>query len=256
MNQPIISIITVTYNNLNGLKKTVENISQLPQSNIEHIIVDGKSTDGSVDYLYNIDLKHTLWTSEEDKGIYDAMNKGIKLCKGNWLIFMNAGDIFNSSKILEDVTLPEEPAVLYGNCLIDYETGFSRLMSAKPLNSFWKGLPFSHQTVIMHKSFLKTGFELSYRYCADYALIYKLFLEQIPFINTHKEIANISAGGVSDNKRYLATAEVYKIGKNLNSKIKLHFYFIPKIISSFFIVKFKSILPKNWQNKLYKVKYK
>ena len=256
MNQPTISIITVAYNNLKGLKKTVDNIRQLTHADFEHVIVDGLSTDGSIDYLNTLEIKNTKWVSEKDNGIYDAMNKGIKMCNGNWIIFMNAGDIFNSNSILTEIKLPQEPAILYGNSMVSYETGFSRLMVAKPLNSIWKGLPFSHQSVLMHKDLISTGFNLSLKYCADFEILYQLFLSNIPVTNTELTIANITAGGISDSKRYLATKEVYNIGQKLKPQLKLHIYFIPKIIISFFVVKLKVMLPKSWQHKLYKAKYK
>ena len=256
MKQATISIITITFNNLCGLKSTVESVQALDYESIEHIIIDGKSTDGSVDYLTGIHNKNFKWISEPDKGIYHAMNKGLKLVVNNWVIFMNAGDLFHDKNTLSNIKFPENPAVMYGNTQVLYETGFSRLMTIKPLSYFWKALPFSHQSVIVHQALLKNGFDTAYTYCADFAVLYGLYQANTPFINTKITLANVSAGGVSDHKRYLATKEVYQISQKTSPSFKKHFYFIPKIIASFVVVKLKTILPKGWQNTLYKLKYR
>lgn len=98
------SIITVNYNNKDGLRKTIESVIHQTYRDFEYIVIDGGSTDGSVDILKEYDKQITYWVSESDKGIYNAMNKGIAQAKGEYLNFMNSGDCFYNHDILEHVT--------------------------------------------------------------------------------------------------------------------------------------------------------
>lgn len=96
-----LSIITITLNNISGLKRTMETVLPLPD-NCEWIIIDGGSMDGTVDLLGGLEKDHCLvWRSQKDDGIYDAMNKGVKIAIGDYLCFMNAGDAFERSTLLE-----------------------------------------------------------------------------------------------------------------------------------------------------------
>lgn len=97
------SIITVNYNNKEGLRKTIESVIHQSFRDFEYIVIDGGSTDGSADILIEYDKQITYWVSEPDKGIYNAMNKGIAQAKGEYLNFMNSGDCFYSPNILEKV---------------------------------------------------------------------------------------------------------------------------------------------------------
>lgn len=90
-----LSVITVCYNDLPSLERTVSSVKQLSKHiDFEHIIVDGGSTDGTCEYIESLDQRHLVWISEVDNGIFDAFNKGIELCKGEWVHFLNAGDVF------------------------------------------------------------------------------------------------------------------------------------------------------------------
>jgi len=252
------TIITVTFNNYFGLKKTINSISNQTYNNFEHIVIDGNSNDGTKAFLESLQIKILTVISEPDKGIYDAMNKGLKLAKGDWVIFMNAGDIFCSDTVLLDFANQKFSSdIVYGNCIVKYDNGFERVLTPKSLNELWKGMSFSHQTVFIKSNLLKEHlFDLSYKYCADFNQIFNFYLNDFSFKYWNDCIAIIEAGGVSDSKRYLATNEVYKINKKLNPKLKNHFYFLPKISWSFVVVKIKSILPNKWIKKLTSIKYK
>lgn len=94
------SIITVNYNNKEGLKKTIESVERLSSNNYEFIIIDGGSTDGSVDIIKEHERSISFWTSEKDDGIYNAMNKGIRQAKGEFINFMNSGDTYYAPNVL------------------------------------------------------------------------------------------------------------------------------------------------------------
>ena len=99
--KPKITIITVNYNNLNGLKKTIESVKNQTYQEFEYLVIDGGSTDGSSEYLDGIKDDLNYYVSEPDSGVYQAMNKGIKKAKGEYLLFLNSGDHFYDSKVLD-----------------------------------------------------------------------------------------------------------------------------------------------------------
>ncbi len=103
MNQPKVSIVTVVYNDAKGLEKTIKSVINQTYKNVEFIIIDGGSTDGTVEIIKKYEDYIDYWVSEEDKGIYDAMNKGIKAATGTWINFMNAGDVFVDCEVLSSI---------------------------------------------------------------------------------------------------------------------------------------------------------
>lgn len=126
-----LSIITINYNNAEGLERTLNSVLTQTYRNIEHIIVDGGSTDGSVEIIkeYADASKHTvIWSSEKDKGIYNAMNKGIRKANGAYVQILNSGDIFAAPDVVErmvaEIEKIEYPEFIYGNMIRkDYATG-------------------------------------------------------------------------------------------------------------------------------------
>ena len=120
-NKPLITVVTVVFNGAKLLDDTIKSVINQTYSNIEYIIIDGCSTDGTLDIIekYRDEIS---WVSEHDKGIYDAMNKGIALANGKWINFMNAGDSFYSLSTIADVFVGNkyDEDVLFGNVHIRY----------------------------------------------------------------------------------------------------------------------------------------
>ena len=159
----VLSIVTICYNNLNGLKATISSIDY--QTPIQHIIIDGHSADGTVEYLSSLDNQKITWISEPDKGIYDAMNKGLNMAKGDYVIFMNAGDLFYNTHTIasiSDILRNEEPDILYGEAMyIDSHGNHLGLRSdittrQIPYTLHWRdmtgGMLVCHQSFIVRRS--------------------------------------------------------------------------------------------------------
>ncbi|MFT3754057.1 MAG: glycosyltransferase family 2 protein [Paludibacter sp.] len=101
---PVLSIITINYNNAVGLKKTIESVAQQVNTSFEYIVIDGGSTDGSQVVINQYANYIDIWISEPDSGIYNAMNKGIGLATGEYLLFINSGDWLATNRVVENVT--------------------------------------------------------------------------------------------------------------------------------------------------------
>lgn len=103
MSNKTLSIITINYNNSNGLKKTMESVAVQTWKDFEHIVVDGNSNDQSTSVIKSFDYKNLYWNSEPDKGIYNAMNKGVKQAQGKYLLFLNSGDFLFNQDVLHNL---------------------------------------------------------------------------------------------------------------------------------------------------------
>lgn len=162
---PKISIITICLNNLDGLKKTHSSIQKQTQAPFEWIVIDGGSKDGTEKFLKSI--KPKFWVSEADHGIYDAMNKGIQKAKGDYILFLNAGDRLFNSKILSIIsTLIDKnlPDFIYG----DSHEGKHYKKARNHKNIAW-GMFTHHQSMIYKRSILDgLYFHTNYEIAADY----------------------------------------------------------------------------------------
>lgn len=174
---PLISIITVSYNAVSTIENTILSVINQTYPNIEYIIIDGGSTDGTVDIIKKYQERISFWVSEPDEGIYDAMNKGIAIATGKWINFMNSGDMFYANDTVEKVvkSLRTSIDVLYGDTMLKFSWGvFER--KALPLCMMEKHLPFSHQSSFIKMDLMKSQlYDLQYRICADYNFFYSSF---------------------------------------------------------------------------------
>lgn len=155
---PLISIITVVYNDSENLRKTIESVINQRYPNIEYIVIDGGSTDGTLDILRRYNDKINYWISEQDTGIYDAMNKGIKVALGQGLLFLNAGDYFVGNVLDLNVSIPSYLTVKTKNRL-------DRCVNIR-IRNYRLGIPYCHQGIL----FKNVGilYNTQYRVASDY----------------------------------------------------------------------------------------
>lgn len=123
MNNPLISVVTVSYNAVSTIEQTIISVLNQMYFNIEYIIIDGGSTDGTVDIIKRYDDKIAYWQSEPDRGIYDAMNKGILQAKGEWIYFIGASDLLLKNSFQTIFSEKIDAEVIYGDITIVYPKG-------------------------------------------------------------------------------------------------------------------------------------
>ncbi|MEO6829567.1 MAG: glycosyltransferase family 2 protein [Acidobacteriaceae bacterium] len=207
---PLISVITVVYNGSKSITPTVNSVATQTFHNYELIVVDGASTDGTVDALNQMDDKIDYWVSEPDAGIYDAMNNGIKLARGEWLYFLNSGDTFVSPRVLERIAAFLEqssaPIVVgYVNVLDDGNAAGRfplGIASSHSIRELFRNR-FCHQALfIRRKSYQEVGgFDARFPTFADFFAFCRISkrlggFEQVPI-----EIANFDLFGASSDYR-------------------------------------------------------
>lgn len=199
--KPKISIITVTYNAGQHLEQTIKSILEQDYSNIEYIIIDGASSDDSIEIIKKYDSQITYWVSERDSGIYEAMNKGIDAATGEWINFMNAGDSFSSPYILSQIFNQTYTAdVLYTDSFIVNNRGsILRKEEVKELSYLLRPeMPFIHQSSFIRTCLMKKNkFRQDYRLASDIDLFIKLYVRKHSFYYLKDiVIANFLAGGI------------------------------------------------------------
>lgn len=172
---PRITVITVVYNAVATLEETILSVINQDFDNFEFIIIDGGSSDGTIEIIQKLQDKITLWTSEPDKGIYDAMNKGIKMAKGDYVFFLGGDDLLYDNSVLENISsrLIDKNKIYYGNVLfktrnVIYDGKFSSLKIVTR--------NISHQSIFYPREiFDKYSFDTKYKIFADYELNLKLY---------------------------------------------------------------------------------
>jgi glycosyltransferase involved in cell wall biosynthesis len=194
---PTISIITVVYNDVRNRERTIQSVLSQTFTNIEYIIIDGESTDGTIDVIKKYESKIDYICSEKDNGIYDAMNKGIRHASGKWLNFMNSGDIFVNENVLSNIfsnKFKDEIKFLYSNY-------FEIVNQKKILNisSFERGI-ILHQSCIYQRQLHEIyGFYLvkNKNIISDYLFFCSLPLEivqKVDFPISCNQLGGISRG--------------------------------------------------------------
>jgi glycosyltransferase involved in cell wall biosynthesis len=154
-----LSIITINFNNRQGLEKTVKSVTNQTFGNFDYIVIDGGSTDGSTEIIKNYESNISYWVSEKDKGIYNAMNKGIAIAKGEYLLFLNSGDYLDENDSLENALgyIKDEMVCSCDIRVYDSKTNRYEIWPAPEMfgYSFFLNTTLNHQSTFIHSSLFR-----------------------------------------------------------------------------------------------------
>lgn len=238
IDHPLISIITVTYNASNVIDKTLKSLKEQRFKDFEYLVIDGASKDNTLEKIKSADIANTRIVCEPDKGLYDAMNKGLRKASGKYILFLNAGDAFHDPDSLNGYAQEalNDCDIIYGDTDIVDTQGkriSSRHLSVpKKLTkqSFANGMLVCHQAFMVKKE-LAPEYDLSYRFSADYDWCVKCIKNSNPenCSNLNQVTIDYLNDGLTDHNKWKSLKERFRIMSNhygLPLTLSKHFGFI------------------------------
>ena len=203
----LVTVVTVTYNAEDLQEKTINSVLNQTYDNIEYIIIDGGSIDGTVDIIKKYDGQISYWVSEVDEGIYHAMNKAIERASGEFINFMNAGDTFADNDAVQYVmdSKSEKADLIYGDYI---RLDPYRTFKAQDRSRWYSAVPFCHQTLFTKTQLIKDEmFDTRYIIAADHDFIIKMYEQKRVFQYLERNLAIYEGGGVSQQEPFIACIE-------------------------------------------------
>ena len=255
-NKPLISVITVVFNGALTIEKTIQSVIGQNYDNVEYIIIDGASTDRTVEIIKKYDEQIDYWISEPDEGIYQAMNKGTSLASGDWLLYMNADDWIYAPEVLKNVhdNQSYDVDLLIGDFAIIY-SGYEKPARAGKVENLWKGMQFCHQSIFFSRKLMfENGYETHFKIAADYNLLYQaLIMKGVKYKYINQIIAAYRMGGLSDKYILTGQKECSKVVLDHKNNVKTRFYMKYKLANLFIRLQIKKIIPEEILNSLRKI---
>ena len=247
---PVFTIITVTYNAAATVERTLQSVAVQDLEGVEHLVIDGASTDGSLTLLQQAaDGGSIRLTSEPDRGLYDAMNKAIAKATGQYLLFLNAGDCLHDVHTLSHVAQliaaqPRHPAVVYGDTdIVDMEGRFLRHRRLSPperlsWKSFRQGMLVCHQAFFVRADVARQEtYDLDYRFSADFDWCIRVMKKAeglgLPLLNAHAVITDYLDGGLTTkNHRHSLIERLRIMARHYGwpQAVLMHLYFVGRAI--------------------------
>lgn len=241
-----VSIVTITFNAARTLQRTLDSVACQTYADIEHLIIDGASKDDTlaIALQYQEQSRHqVVIQSEPDRGLYDAMNKGLQKATGDYLVFLNAGDTLYAPDTIATVASVADdgfPAVIYGDTAItDSEGNFLHLRTHRPpetltWKSFKQGMLVCHQAFYVRTDIARAfPYDLQYRHSADVDWCIRIMREaerqHLPLVNTHAILANFEEGGDTTQHHHDSLKERFRVMAHhygLLQTIMLHGWFV------------------------------
>ena len=218
MATPVISIITVCYNAEREIEATLKSVKEQSFKNYEYIIIDGASKDNTLKVISQSGVEPTHLVSERDKGIYDAMNKAIALAKGEYLMFLNAGDSLYSANTLQQIAdaAKQTPDVIYGDtAIVDADRNYLHPRKLRPpknltSSSFKNGMLVCHQAFLPKRE-LAMPYDMAYRFSADFDWCVKILSKSKTCTQIEGFIVNYLHEGATTRNHIKSLKERFRI---------------------------------------------
>jgi glycosyltransferase involved in cell wall biosynthesis len=256
-NKPLITVITSTFNAAKHLPAAIQSIREQNYRNIEYIVIDGASSDGTLDVLRANEDVIDYWVSEPDSGIYDAWNKGLSHCTGDWLYFLGADDFFWDENVLNEAanylsTLPADKLIAYGKVfLIDFD-GSNLQLIGKPWESvsklFMEMMSLPHQGIFHRAELFKTfgKFNESFMIAGDYELLLRYLKSNNPIFFPNLIVAGMQLGGISNNPKNLMIAmKEFRRARKINDVSGFSFLWLYVILKVYARILLLSLIGQN-----------
>lgn len=231
----MVSIIIATYNSEKTLRRAMDSVLAQSYQNWECIVVDGASKDSTLSIVKEFVERDARfqYISEPDHGIYDAFNKGWKMAKGEWVMYLGSDDEYTRDGIQTLMESSDGADVVYGAVYLRNQKGQIRLQPSYPCCSLFRGrsMPCCHQSLVMKKNVIEScnGFDDSYKILADKDLVIKSYIDKYKFVQINEPISIFSIGGISQDN-YQCDFENFRIYCKYEKKYKLYGYLIEKLI--------------------------
>ncbi|MDR1561563.1 MAG: glycosyltransferase [Dysgonamonadaceae bacterium] len=226
-----ITIITVVYNDKFNLEKTLLSVIGQSYENIEYIVIDGGSTDGSPDLIKKYAAHLASWISEKDAGIYNAMNKGIGMASGEWVCFLNSGDVFVDSEVVGKVVasihpFPEKPDIVYGNILVQKPDGTLKEAVAKEPCNIHR-MYFCHQSAFVRLPLLqKWNFDEKHPMSADLKFFKQCYYDKRIFRHLNFPVVIYDKSGISNTERICGLYDNIAVIRDTDKGFKKYLFLI------------------------------
>lgn len=236
----ILSIITISYNSISYIEKTIKSVIAQKRDKVEYIVIDGGSTDGTIEIIRRYENYITKWISEHDSGISDAFNKGIKNSNGKWIIFMNSGDYFCDENVISEIlplldTYKDEDGI-YGQICLFNEKGKQLKKYGKEKYNYHKLTYVNyvpHQSLFLQRKYFETYglFDTAYTKAMDYELLLRAG-KSLKLMKLDRQISYVLAGGVSQRNYSILINEFKKAiyAHTNNITILVNLYYIIKLL--------------------------
>lgn len=245
-----LTVVTVVMNMPDLLERTIKSVIAQNYQNLEYVIIDGGSTDGTIDIIKKYQQHIDLWVSEPDKGIYDAMNKGGRLASGIWVNFLNAGDTFVSETTVTDMFTEAsiEDDLVYGHTVFQTD-GEEKIVEAREPEHLWQAMVFNHNSLFKKRNLLlEHPFSEQYKIVADSEFVIWCYTNGKTFKNVNFPINTYESGGYADMNSVMRTVERWKVVSDYKLKPQQE-------INDFYFQRLLWENPcKEYLNKVYKVK--
>ncbi len=212
------SIITISYNNKKGLEQTIKSVTSQTFHDFQYIVIDGGSSDGSLELLQNYASKIDYWVSEPDKGIYNAMNKGIKQARGEYLNFMNSGDTYHSDMVLEEIANIESKEDIISGTNYDMEKGLRSFTPPREVSllTLLKD-NLNHQATFYKRTlFQDRQYDEKYKILSDFKFnLQSIIIDNCTIKWTNIIVADYDTNGISSNNKHMVMQERKQILEEL-----------------------------------------
>lgn len=225
-----VTVVTVSFNAEKQIENTIISVLEQSYTNMEYIIIDGGSTDGTMSLIRKYEKKIDIIVSEPDKGIYDAMNKGVRFASGEWIIFMNCGDSFYDNSVVKKMcSAMKNNDIVYGQTNVIDSIG-QYVLRPRPLECLNQMImPFFHQSSAVRTELLKRmKFDTRFSLCADFCFFRTCYLNRFQFMELPIVISNynISEGSQSFDNGCKVYKENFEIEENKKMKSYVRFFLL------------------------------